>query len=651
MALLEFNGVSRSYASEGGTVTALDDVSLSIAAGEMIAIMGTSGSGKSTLMNILGCLDRPTSGSYQLDGQDIAAFDSDALAKLRRERFGFIFQRYHLLSHLSALGNIEIPAIYAGYDKHSRVERTKSLLARLGLADRATHRPNQLSGGQQQRVSIARALVNGGEIILADEPSGALDKASGREVMNVLKELHSQGHTIIIVTHDAEVAAHAGRIVEISDGRIVRDTGQLTEANPGFAKNERPIAKPHGSSWAAFTQLTEALKMALHAIVANRMRSVLTMLGIIIGITSVVSIVALSQGAQNSILKNLREATGNSFKVFRGNGFGDEYTEKIHTIMPADVEAITTLPSIEDAMPYIWTKARLRRHRYDASANINGTGVGYSRIFAVPIVSGRDINESDIRTHAQVVVIDYHAREKLFEVDENPLGQTILVGSLPCVVVGVTGARTGILSIANESQISVSIPYTTSGSHLLGRAYLDGMFVKIRDGWSMKDAQNHVQQLLEKRHGKKDFNIENDDALLNNLNQILQIATLALSLVGAISLIVGGVGIMNIMLVSVTERTREIGIRMAVGARQRDVQNQFLIESVTICLVGGLIAVAITFAISMMVNFATDLLKMEISLISIIVAFVASTLLGVIFGFLPARNAARLDPIEALARD
>jgi macrolide transport system ATP-binding/permease protein len=265
MSLLELNGVSRSYTSEGGTVTALDNISLSIVAGEMIAIMGTSGSGKSTLMNILGCLDRPTSGSYQLDRQDIAAFDSDALAKLRRERFGFIFQRYHLLSHLSALGNIEIPAIYAGYDKHSRIERVKHLLTRLGLADRATHLPNQLSGGQQQRVCIARALMNGGEIILADEPSGALDKASGREVINILKELHSQGHTIIIVTHDAEVASHAERIVEISDGRIVRDTGQRTEPNPNFAKNERPIAKPHGSNWAVFTQLIESLKMALRA--------------------------------------------------------------------------------------------------------------------------------------------------------------------------------------------------------------------------------------------------------------------------------------------------------------------------------------------------------------------------------------------------
>lgn len=650
MPLLALNGISRSYASEGGTVTALNNVSLSIAAGEMIAIMGASGSGKSTLMNILGCLDRPTSGSYQLDGQDIAAFDSDALAKLRRERFGFIFQRYHLLPNLTALGNIEIPAIYAGYDKHSRTERTKGLLARLGLADRAMHRPNQLSGGQQQRVSIARALVNGGEIILADEPSGALDKASGREVMNILKELHSQGHTIIIVTHDAEVAAHAGRIVEISDGRIVRDTGQLAEANPIFAKNERPMAKPHGSSWAAFTQLTEALKMALHAIVANRMRSVLTMLGIVIGIASVVSIVTLSQGAQKSMLESFREAAGNGFNVSPGVS-GDEHAANIHTLMPADMESISALPDIENVKPSIHTNAKFRRLRFDIAGEISGTGANSSKKFGLPLISGRDINDDDIRTHAQVVVIDYIVRDKLFEANENPLGQTILLGSFPCVVIGVTGKATGLLSMFTFNA-SVLIPYTTASSHLMGRLYLDGISVQVRDGWSLNDAQAHVQQLLEQRHGKKDFHINNDgDSFVQTVNQIILVATLVISLIAAISLVVGGVGIMNIMLVSVTERTREIGIRMAVGARQRDVQNQFLIEAVTLCLVGGLIAVAITFVFSMIVNFATDLLKMEISLISIIIAFVASTLLGVIFGYLPARNAARLDPIEALARD
>ena len=649
MALLELNGVTRSYSSGDDTVIALDNISLSIAAGEMIAIMGTSGSGKSTLMNILGCLDKPTAGSYRVGGQDIAVLDSDALASLRRERFGFIFQRYHLLPHLTALGNVEIPAIYAGYDKQARGERATGLLKRLGLADRAAHRPNQLSGGQQQRVSIARALMNGGEIILADEPSGALDHASGREVMNILKELHGLGHTIIIVTHDAQIAAHADRVVEISDGRIVRDTGRAVVPNPTFASNERPMAVPHGRKWAAFTQMREALKMALHAMVANRMRSALTMLGIIIGITAVVSVVALSQGAQNSVLKNIREIAGNTIWVIRGKGWGDDKAATIVTMMPSDMDALAELPDVKSVRPDMQTTARLRHHHFDISAKV-WAGTTSLKNFGVPIIKGREFNGDDIRSHALVVVIDHRIQEKLFEAGEDPLGKLILVGNIPCTVIGVVGPPTGI--VRESWELQAFIPYTTASSHLMDRFHLDGINVIVREGWDMKEAEKHVQQLLELRHGKKDFFTFNaDKEIQGNLNQILLIVTLVLSLVAAISLVVSGVGVMNIMLVSVTERTREIGIRMAVGARQRDVQNQFLIEAVTLCLVGGLIGVALTFMISLLVSMATSLFRMEVSLASIMAAFLISTLLGVLFGFWPARNASRLDPIEALARD
>src|SRR5690606_13731080 len=221
--LIALAKVRREFPSGEGSITVLKDVDLTIHAGEMVAIVGPSGSGKSTLMNILGCLDRPSGGSYRVSGRETAALDADALAALRREHFGFIFQHYHLLAELSALGNVEIPAVYAGLPPRERRACAAELLERLGMADRLEHPPGKLSGGQQQRVSIARALMNGANVILADEPTGALDRQTGEEVLRRRGELTAAGKTVIIVTHDPAVAARAERVIEIDDGRIVAD--------------------------------------------------------------------------------------------------------------------------------------------------------------------------------------------------------------------------------------------------------------------------------------------------------------------------------------------------------------------------------------------------------------------------------------------
>ena len=289
--LLEVRALRREFPSGESTITVLKDIDLAIRRGEMVAIVGASGSGKSTLMNILGCLDRPSGGVYRVAGKETSALSPDELAQLRREHFGFVFQRYHLLPDLNALGNVEIPAIYAGRDRAARHARANAVLGKLGLSDRTHHRPGQLSGGQQQRVSIARALMNGAEVILADEPTGALDSKSGQAVMNILKELNGEGHTVILVTHDMQVAQHARRIIEIADGEIVADRPNASDAP---ATPVVTIAKPladaaPAAAWRAHAErFAEAFKMALLAMAAHRLRTFLTMLGIIIGIASVV---------------------------------------------------------------------------------------------------------------------------------------------------------------------------------------------------------------------------------------------------------------------------------------------------------------------------------------------------------------------------
>lgn len=647
--LLELVNIMRSFPAGERDAVVLDQVNLSIAAGEMVAIVGASGSGKSTLMNILGCLDKPTSGTYHVNGRDVSALNGDELAGLRRDRFGFIFQRYHLLPHLTAQGNVEMPAVYSGLAKTERQERAKALLTRLGLADKYEHRPSQLSGGQQQRVSIARALMNGGEVILADEPTGALDSRSGEEVMNILRELHAQGHTVIIVTHDHKVAECAERIVEISDGRIVSD-----RSKPVTAEVEGKIA-PHGLEASSLRVILDrflaALNMAWKAMSANRMRTLLTMLGVVIGITSVVSIVAIGEGAKRKILQNIGEIGSNTMNIFPGKDWGDDRAGSMRTLLPGDLTALQAMSYVDSVTPSTSTSLRLRHRSMDVTSSVSGVGEYYFRVNGRHPALGRFFNSEDVARQAQLVVIDENTQRKLFAKGTDPLGQVILVGNLPATVIGVTEENKSGFGGGGGQSLQVWLPFTTTANRIFGQQYFNNITVRVKDGQSSAAAEQSIEKLLTLRHGSKDFFIYNMDSIVKKIEQTSQMLALLLSMVALISLVVGGIGVMNIMLVSVTERTREIGIRMAVGARQSDVMQQFLTESVLVCLIGGVIGVLLSLGIGATVQFFVPDWKMIFSFGSFLAAFICSTLIGVFFGFLPARNAARLDPIEALARE
>ena len=438
--LLRFEGVSRSYRAGDQVVHALRDVTLSIDAGEMVAIMGVSGSGKSTLMNILGCLDRPTAGSYRVAGEETATMDPDALARLRREHFGFIFQRYQLLGDLSALRNVEIPAIYAGRSSTARHARATELLQRLGLGDRLTHRPRELSGGQQQRVSIARALVNGGEVILADEPTGALDSVSSEEVLRILQELHAQGQTVIVVTHDAKVAAHADRIIELSDGVVVSDraTRDVHNTRGVVATHEAPRLAEE-SRWAnVFGRVVEAAAMALRSMASHRLRTLLTTLGIVIGIASVVSVVALGEGARRQVLADISSLGSNTIDVYPGRGWGDVRAGLARPLSNADAKALARLDYIDSVTPQVITTVALRKGSVDRTTAVNGVGSQFFRVRGYAFAEGQAFDEASVALQAQDAVIDDNAKRALFPDGSPPLGQVILVGSVPVRVVGVT---------------------------------------------------------------------------------------------------------------------------------------------------------------------------------------------------------------------
>ena len=652
--LLEVKNLTREFPAGESTVQILKGVDLAIYPGELVAIVGQSGSGKSTLMNILGCLDKPTTGSYKVKGRETRELEADELAQLRREYFGFIFQRYHLLGDLTAAGNVEVPAIYAGADADERHQRAEKLLTDLGLGEKTQNRPSQLSGGQQQRVSIARALMNGGDVILADEPTGALDKNSGIEVMRILRELNAQGHTIILVTHDHNVAKSASRIIEISDGNIISDQPNTPETDDAPLEKQqlqRNTQKKISSWRSAVDRLGEAFRMALLAMNAHRMRTFLTMLGIIIGIASVVSVVALGNGSQKQILENISSLGTNTITVFQGRGFGDNSrSSQVRTLIPADADALAEQPYVDGVSPSVNTSVTGRFKEIEASTTVNGVSEDFFYVRGLDFNSGQPFDRSSVRTQAQDVVIDTNTQKTFFSDGSNPVGQVILLGSVPSRIIGVVDAQQGMGG--NADSLNVYLPYSTVLSRMLGQSHVRSIIVRIKDEYPSATAENAILSLLVQRHGAQDVFTQNADSIRETIQQTTATMTLLISAIAVISLVVGGIGVMNIMLVSVTERTQEIGVRMAVGARQSDILQQFLIEAVLVCILGGILGVLLSLGIGQLITqFAGGTFQMAYSTTSIVAAFICSSLIGIVFGFIPARNAARLNPVDALSRE
>ena len=645
MSLIECNNINRYFGSGENRVHVLKNISLSIEKGDFVAIIGQSGSGKSTLMNILGCLDTASSGSYRVEGTETSAMSADELAGLRRKRFGFICQRYNLLSAINARDNVALPAVYAGIEHDERVARANQLLDDFGLAGKEDNKPNELSGGQQQRVSIARALMNGGEIILADEPTGALDTESGANVMQIIHDLHAQGHTVILVTHDPGIAANANRVIEIRDGEIIADSSKSTEIGPSKVKSIQEQV-----SWSFYKdQFMESFRMSVQAILAHKMRSLLTMLGIIIGIASVVSVVALGRGSQEKILADINSMGTNTISIYPGKGFGDRRSGRIKTLTVDDANVIGRQGYVESATPLTSSNGTLTYRNTDLSAQLYGAGAQYFDVRGIKLKAGRFYDRADVAESAQVVVIDDNTQKQLFPAGTDPLGKTILFNKRPLNVIGITETDTS--GFGSSDQLQMWAPYTTVMQQITGERYISSITVKVKDNVSSQVAEKSLKDLLISRHGTEDFFMRNTDSIKQTVESATSTMTLLISCIALISLVVGGIGVMNIMLVSVTERTKEIGVRMAIGARQSNILQQFLIEAVLICLIGGLVGVLLSYLISVVFNMLVTSFAMSFSVASIIAAVACSTIIGVVFGFMPAKRASQLNPIDALAHD
>lgn len=708
-----------------GQTQILRGINLHIKKGEFVAIIGQSGSGKTTLLNIIGTLDEPSSGSYVFANYEVTKLNSDEKSRLRREKIGFIFQRYNLLSLMSAKENVALPAVYAGVSSQKRDERAKELLTNLELADKFNSKPNELSGGQQQRVSIARALMNGGDLILADEPTGALDSKSGVMVLDILQRLNSQGHTIVLVTHDPTIAAKAGRIIEIKDGEIIKDSlnsnahhfvnseestsnkdnskssvdsslsakaqndkngenlaqnlnlnenSQISSAN---SKNSMDChASPKGllamtsntnsaqkvqipltampqeikTYHLLKNQIIECLKIAYSSILAHKLRSLLTMLGIIIGIASVVSVVALGLGSQKQILESISRLGTNTIEVRGGRGFGDIRSGKVKLAL-SDLYALKSLPQLESVEAQDGTSSIATYGNISLSAKMEGGGVSIFSIKGLNLGTGRFFNESEVSNADNVAVIDDNGRKRLFDgfLPEQIIGKTIICNKQPFKIIGILEKD----SRRPDTDITVRIytPYTTLRNKITGSRVVEQIIAKVRDDASPALAEEAMVRTLEIKRGKKDFFTINSDSIRQSIEENMATMTLLITCIAVIALVVGGIGVMNIMIVSVSERTREIGIRMAIGARKEDILFQFLIEAVMICMMGAVLGVGLCALIVFAFNSVSTDFLMIVSSGSVVLGLASSVLIGLIFGFFPAKNAANLNPINALSKE
>ena len=649
--MIELKNISKTYRIGEVDVPALKDISLKISSGEFVAIMGPSGSGKSTLLHILGLLDRADRGSYYLIGKDVSTLSQEELAAFRNEFIGFVFQMFNLLPRLKARENVSLPLVYSSDLKNRKFSSPEDLLRTVGLGDRIEHNPNELSGGEQQRVAIARALVKNPKIILADEPTGNLDSSSAQELLKILKNLNDSGITIIMVTHEEELTRGAKRIIKLLDGKIVSD--EYLTGKPDTISEERgepsPDLKIHHFD---FFRLKNYFSQAMRSLLSNKSRSFLSVLGILIGVAAVIAMLALGTGAREDIKKRLASLGSNLLTVrpawHRLRGVALE-AGTVTRLTIGDANEIKRIALVKRVSPSVSGRAQVVYGNKNWNTRITGVTPEYPFIRASQAHEGRFFNNVEMITRSKVALLGKTVVRELFG-DENPVGEYVKINRINFRVIGTLPEKgaTGWRDRDDE----IILPLNTAMYRLLGKKYVDHIDVEVEDEKEMEKVEEEIKKLIILRHnipsGKEDtIEVRNMAEIQEAVSSTVKTFAWLLGSIAFISLLVGGIGIMNIMLISVTERTREIGLRKAIGANNQDILSQFIIEAIAICLVGGILGIlfggAISGGLSKFAGWST-----KVSVGAVLLAFLFSVGIGLFFGLWPARKASLLSPIDAL---
>jgi macrolide transport system ATP-binding/permease protein len=649
--MIVLENVRKTYQMGDNIVQALKGVTLRIEQGEFVSLIGASGSGKSTLLHTIGLLDRPDAGLVSIGGRDVSKLSDEELSQLRSETIGFVFQQFHLLKRLTAFENVELPLIYAKGDRPS--SDPGDLLRRVGLGDRSHHKPNELSGGQQQRVAIARALIRRPGLILADEPTGNLDSQSGKEIMALLRELHAEGLTVVLVTHEPSIAATADRTIRVHDGEIVEDVRKAGVKTNGKADESLRAHELEATKKFERDLLLLNLRQAGRGLWANKLRTCLSALGIIIGVAAVIIMLALGSGAQESMKKQIAALGSNRLMVQPQAQHTAGVKQQSGAVSRLTIDEAMhidgRIPSVVAVSGMVQGRVQLVYGDKNASTQLQGTMPGYQVVYAAPTAYGRFFTLQECVDSRRVAVLGATVVGELFGA-VNPIGQWIEINHTPFLVIGVLVSKGA--SGGGDADDIVLVPLQTAMHRVLGKEFVDWIDVAAASPTLVEEAQAQLLDLTRTwphipNVDGDSYQIRNFQAMIDAFSGITKTMAMFLASVAAISLVVGGIGIMNIMLVSVTERTREIGLRKALGARGRDIQAQFLMEAVVLCLSGGLLGIAIGSGLTLLVS-AIESWGLRPTLMSMVLSSGFSVAVGVGFGYWPAVLASRLDPIEAL---